>query len=46
MAYGTDVDKSLDHVGEEVTEEQHEIEKLRARLAELEAKRNSVGAKV
>jgi Protein of unknown function (DUF3302) len=46
MAYGTDVDKSLDHIGEEVTEEQHEIEKLRARLAELEAKRNTVRAKV
>jgi hypothetical protein len=46
MAYGTDVDKSLGHVGEEVTEEQNEIEKLRARIAELEAKRSSVGAKV
>jgi hypothetical protein len=46
MAYGTDVDKSLGHVGEEVTEEQNEIEKLRARIAELEAKRRSHGAKV
>jgi hypothetical protein len=46
MAYGTDVDKSLGHVGEEVTEEQNEIEKLRARIAELEAKRSSHGAKV
>jgi len=46
MAYGTDVDKSLGHVGEEVTEEQNEIEKLRARIAELEAKRSSHGGKV
>jgi Protein of unknown function (DUF3302) len=45
MAYGTDVDKSLGHVGEEVTEEQNEIENLRARLAELEAKRSSQGVK-
>jgi hypothetical protein len=38
MAYGTDVDESLSHVGHEVTEENTEIEKLRARIAELEAK--------
>jgi CBS domain containing-hemolysin-like protein len=38
MAYGTDVDKSLGHVGDEMKEEEKEIEKLRARLAELEAK--------
>ena len=37
MAYGTDVDESLSHHGEEVTKEENEIEKLRARLAELEA---------
>ena len=42
MAYGTDVDESLGH---EVTEEKNEIEKLRARVAELEAKRSSVGDK-
>jgi CBS domain containing-hemolysin-like protein len=42
MAYGTDVDESLDH---EVTEEKNEIEKLRAHVAELEAKRSSVGDK-
>jgi CBS domain containing-hemolysin-like protein len=41
MAYGTDVDESLRHHGEEVTKEENEIEKLRARLAELEAKRSS-----
>jgi hypothetical protein len=46
MAYGTDVDKSLGHVGEEVTEEENEIGKLRARVAELEAKLSSPGAKV
>src|SRR5215472_15949356 len=38
MAYGTDVDESHGHGGEELTEEQKEIEKLRARVAELESK--------
>jgi len=42
MAYGTDVDESHGHVREEVIEEQKEIEKLRARVAELEAKTGSV----
>jgi CBS domain containing-hemolysin-like protein len=41
MAYGTDVDESLSHVGHQVTEDQKEIENLRARLAELEAKTGS-----
>jgi hypothetical protein len=42
MAYGTDVDESHGHnVGEEVIAEQKEIEKLRARIAELEAKAGS-----
>ena len=36
MAYGTDVDESLAHLGHDVKEEQNEIEKLRARIAELE----------
>ena len=36
MAYGTDVGEPHGHEGEEVTEEQKEIEKLRARVAELE----------
>src|SRR5262245_44789763 len=36
MAYGTDVDESLGHLSHEVKEEQNEIEKLRARIAELE----------
>jgi len=42
MAYGTDVDDSHGHGHEELTEEQKEIEKLRARVAELEAKTGSV----
>src|SRR5215813_2208199 len=44
MAYGTDVDESVGHGHghEELTEEQKEIEKLRARVAELEAKTRSV----
>jgi CBS domain containing-hemolysin-like protein len=41
LAYGTDVDESLGHHGEEVSKEEDEIENLRARLAELEAKRSS-----
>jgi Protein of unknown function (DUF3302). len=44
MAYGTDVDESVahGHGHAELTEEQKEIEKLRARVAELEAKTGSV----
>jgi hypothetical protein len=46
LAYGTDVDESLGHHGKEVKEEEEdEIEKLRTRLAELEAKRSSHGVK-
>jgi hypothetical protein len=41
MAYGTDVDESVGHHGEDVSKEENEIEKLRARLAELEAKSKS-----
>jgi CBS domain containing-hemolysin-like protein len=41
MAYGTDVDESHGHVGEEVTKEENEIGRLRARVAELEAKTRS-----
>jgi len=40
MAYGTDVDESHGHESE-LTEEQKEIDKLRARVAELEAKTGS-----
>jgi hypothetical protein len=39
------VDESLGHLGEEVSKEENEIEKLRARLAELEGKRSSHGVK-
>ena len=47
MAYGTDVDESLGHDGEEVKEgEEDDVEKLRGRVAELEAKLRSHGAKV
>lgn len=45
MAYGTDVDESLSHGGHEGTEEDKEIEKLRTRIAELEAKRSAAKAK-
>ena len=45
LAYGTDVDESLGHHGQEVSKDENEIEKLRARLTELEAKRSSHGAK-
>ena len=45
MAYGTDVDESHGHHGEKVTKEESEIENLRARLAELEAKRRSDAGK-
>jgi CBS domain containing-hemolysin-like protein len=41
MAYGTDVDESHGHHGEGMSKEENEIEKLRARLAELEAKTRS-----
>src|ERR1041384_1327071 len=41
MAYGTDVDESHGHGHQELTEEQKEIEKLRARVAELEARTSS-----
>jgi CBS domain containing-hemolysin-like protein len=41
MAYGTDVDESLGRHGEGTSREEYEIEELRARLAELEAKNRS-----
>ena len=40
MAFGTDVDESHGHGAGETIDEKKEIEKLRARVAELEAKRN------
>jgi CBS domain containing-hemolysin-like protein len=41
MAYGTDVDESHGHASAEKIDEEKEIESLRARLAELEAKTSS-----
>ena len=38
LAYGTDVDESLGHLRREKKHEASEVEKLRARIAELEAK--------
>jgi hypothetical protein len=45
MAYGTDVGEPHGHGGAELTEGENEIGKLRARVAELEAKIRSDGAK-
>jgi polyhydroxyalkanoate synthesis regulator phasin len=45
MAYGTDVDESLAHHGGDVKAEESEVEKLRARVAELEAKLSPGGGK-
>ena len=42
LAYGTDVDESIGHHGA-ATEEETEIEKLRARVAELELQASSKG---
>lgn len=36
LAYGTDVDETLDHLEAEVKHEDSEVEKLRARIAQLE----------
>ena len=41
MAYGTDVDESHGHGAVEASSEEKELEKLRARVAELEAKTGS-----
>ena len=45
LAYGTDVDESLGHLKEEVTKEESEVERLRARVAELETKLSPRGGK-
>ena len=45
LAYGTDVDESLGHVKEEVAKEESEVERLRARVAELETKLSPRGGK-
>jgi hypothetical protein len=43
LAYGTDTDESLAHHGGEVKTEESDVELLRARVAELEAKLSSTG---
>jgi hypothetical protein len=45
LAYGTDVDESLAEHGPAAKAEESDVEKLRARVAELEAKLNSTGGK-
>src|SRR4030095_3775078 len=45
LAYGTDVDESLGHHGEDEKKEESEIERLRARVVELEAKLSPRGGK-
>jgi CBS domain containing-hemolysin-like protein len=42
MAYGTDVDESLAHTDHELENEKDEIAKLKARIAELEAKKQGI----
>jgi CBS domain containing-hemolysin-like protein len=45
LAYGTDVDESLGHHGEDEKKEQSEVERLRARVVELETKLSPRGGK-
>jgi hypothetical protein len=45
LAYGTDVDESLGHLEAEMAKEESDVEKLRARVAELEAKLSPKGGK-
>ena len=45
LAYGTDVDETLGHLKEEVAKEESEVERLRARVAELETKLSPSGGK-
>ena len=45
MAYGTDVDESLAHHDDGAKVEESNVEQLRARVAELEAKLSSNGGK-
>jgi hypothetical protein len=45
LAYGTDVDESLADHGPAAKAEESDVEKLRARVAELEAKLSSTGGK-
>jgi CBS domain containing-hemolysin-like protein len=45
LAYGTDVDESLGHLKKEATKEESEVERLRARVVELETKLSPRGGK-
>jgi CBS domain containing-hemolysin-like protein len=45
LAYGTDVDESLGHHGEDEKKEESEVERLRARVVELETKLSPRGGK-
>jgi len=45
LAYGTDVDESLGHHGEDEKKDKSEVERLRARVVELEAKLSPRGGK-
>ena len=45
MAYGTDVDESLGHHGEDEKKDDSEVERLRARVVELETKLSPRGGK-
>jgi CBS domain containing-hemolysin-like protein len=45
LAYGTDVDESLGHLKEDVAKEESEVERLRARVVELETKLGPRGGK-
>jgi CBS domain containing-hemolysin-like protein len=45
LAYGTDVDESIGHLAAEVKGEETEVEKLRARIAELELQASGKGAR-
>jgi len=45
LAYGTDVDESIGHLAAEVKAEEGEIERLRARVAELELQAGRNGGK-
>ena len=45
LAYGTDVDESLGHLKEDVAKEESEVERLRARVVELETKLSPGGGK-
>ena len=45
LAYGTDVDETIGHHGEDEKEDKSEVERLRARVVELETKLSPRGGK-